>query len=320
MRGSTLHESLDEESLAPSCTAKIVTHFPVIIIAAKDDQVPSVFLKNIKDDKGIFRLNYDDLGALWDFSFYKGTLKIFTHDVVIAPKAIYHRHPGIRQDNTYYHKHNAFLEVLDQWNGNFIGERRDNHHNASKMYQMITSIAKSNEGLDNKVKVPSSFFVKGSFDLLKSHSKKPLIVKSCSSRRSKVAIQEEFEKWNVENTKNVPTLFQEQLSGVDIRVHVSGNHIWPLRIDGKDKIDYRYSDNKVTYTLIRLQKTLKDFCNNVSRVEGNRLVGIDLMKTEDGYFCLESNPGPAWAMFNHPSKKKFAEIILNELKTEGKVL
>ena len=187
------------------------------------------------------------------------------------------------------------------------------------MYQMITSITKSNEGLDNKIKIPSSFFIKGSFNHLKAHFKKPLIVKSCSSRRSKVAVQEEFEQWNVENIKNIPTLFQEQLNGVDVRVHVGGNHIWSLRIDGKDKIDYRYSDNKVTYTKIHLEKNLNDFCNNVARIEDNKLIGIDLIKTKSGYFCLESNPGPAWAMFNHPSKKKFAEIILKELKKEGKI-
>jgi hypothetical protein len=28
----------------------------------------------------------------------------------------------------------------------------------------------------------------------------------------------------------------------------------------------------------------------------------------------------AWAMFDHPNKKKFAEIILKELKTESKIL
>lgn len=319
VRGSALYKSQSEESILPSCSAAIVTYFSIVIIAAKNDRLPEIFLKNI-GNKDICRLNYDDLGVLWDYSFYRGILKIFTHDICIIPKALYHRHPGINQDNIYYEKHNTFLEVLDQWNGNFIGERRNNYYNSSKMYQMITSVERAKEGLGKKIQIPSSFFIKGDLENLRNFFKKPLIVKSCSSRRSKVATQEEFEKWDVRNIKNIPTLFQEQLNGPDIRVHVGGNHIWSLRIDGKDKIDYRYSISKVKYRQIHLQKTLHDFCMRISEIENNRLIGIDFIKTNEGYFCLESNPGPAWAMFDHPSKKKFAEIILKELKTESKIL
>jgi hypothetical protein len=42
----------------------------------------------------------------------------------------------------------------------------------------------------------------------------------------------------------------------------------------------------------------------ISKIENNRLIRINFRKTHEDYFCLESNPGPAWALFDHPSKKK----------------
>jgi len=50
------------------------------------------------------------------------------------------------------------------------------------------------------------------------------------------------------------------------------------------------------------------------------LIGIDFIKNKEGYFCLESNSGIACFLFDHRSKKKFAEIVLKELKIESKTL
>lgn len=61
---------------------------------------------------------------------------------VIEPTSIYHRHPGAYKDHPYYDKHIAFFEVLDIWQGNLIGQKRDHYHNSSKAYLSKAQFAK----------------------------------------------------------------------------------------------------------------------------------------------------------------------------------
>lgn len=290
--------------------------FPcVFLISAKDDIVPYHFIKEINLEGNINHLYYDELGLEWDFSFSDDILKIWLKDYMIVPTAIYHRHPGITKEHPYYYKHIALFEVLDIWKGNLIGQKRDHYHNSSKAYQGITSINNAIKSKGNQiVKYPRSFFLKGDFGLLKSRYKNSLVVKSCSNIRSKVVSNEIFNQWNLENTKHLPTLFQEKIEGSDIRVHVCGKMIWALKIENKDCIDYRYaSKGTIKYRQVQLPKKIKAFCHSIAQYENNQLIGVDLMKSKNSYFCLESNPGPGWSTFNHSSKIEFAKQVLYKL-------
>lgn len=232
-------------------------------------------------------------------------------DKVIVPISIYHRHPGVSTTHFYYQKHCAFFEILDIWNGNLLGQRRDHYQNFSKAYQGITSVKISSLAAKEKVKYPRSFFIKGSYDLLHSKFKKSLVVKSCSNMRSKVVSEEIYSTWNLDN---LPTFFQEKIDGTDIRAHVCGDIVWPLQVETKDCIDYRYaSKGSVKYTKIQLPYLIKVFCKSIAQIEKNKFVGVDLMKFGKTYFCLESNPGPGWSTYHHPSKKLFAKKVFKQL-------
>lgn len=296
-------------------SSNLCTQSHILLISAKEDIIPYYFLKEIGSESFIKHLHYDDLGIQWDFNFFDGMLKIHLQDIVITPTAIYHRHPGVSKDHPYYDKHVAFFEILDIWKGNLIGQKRDHHHNFSKLYQGITSIQNATKIVGEEVaRYPCSFFLKGDFNLLKERFKGSLVVKSCSNIRSKVVSEEVFFHWETKSLYHLPTLFQEKINGKDIRVHICGENIWALRIETKDCVDYRYtSKGSVKYKLVQLPHLVKIFCRSIAKHESNRLVGIDLMKSGNTYFCLESNPGPGWSTFNHSSKTQFAKHVLSEL-------
>jgi hypothetical protein len=171
----------------------------------------------------------------------------------MIPSAIYHRHPGISNSHVYFQKHAAFFEILDIWCGNLLGQKRDHYQNFSKVYQGITSIRSSSAKNGQNIKYPRSFFLKGSFSILQERFQDSLIVKSSSNMRSKVVSEEVFGKWDIGNLRNLPTLFQEKIEGVDIRVHICGEVVWPLQVEAKDCIDYRYaSRGTVKYRKIQL--------------------------------------------------------------------
>jgi hypothetical protein len=286
-----------------------------ILISAKDDIVPYYFLKEINTRISIKHLFYEELGTNWDFAFSKGNLKILVENFVINPTAIYHRHPGISKEHPYYHKHVAFFEILDIWKGNLIGQIRDHYHNSSKAYQGITSIKNASKSTQNQiVKYPRSFFLKGDISLLHKKFSGSLVVKSCSNIRSKVVSEEIFKQWDMQNIHHLPTFFQERIDGLDIRVHVCGNTIWSLLVENKNCIDYRYATKgTVRYRHVELSNELNTFAKAVAKYESNQFIGIDLLQRDNNYYCLESNPGPGWSTFNHPSKASFAMCVLQKL-------
>lgn len=286
----------------------------VLFISAKDDIVPDYFLRDIDHNDSIVHLHYDDLGIVWDFSFSGRTLKVFTTEKVIIPTSIYHRHPGICFDHPHYQKHIAFFEILDIWQGHLLGQKRDHFQNFSKGYQGITSIRTSSLLHGKKIRYPKSFFVKGDFQLLRNKFKESLIVKSCSNMRSKVVSNEVFSDWDLNKLDYLPTFFQEKIVGVDIRVHVCGNLVWPLQVETKDCVDYRYaSKGSVSYKEIQLPPCVKKFCKSLAYIEKNNFIGVDLMKSNDKYYCFESNPGPGWSTYHHSSRKIFAKNVFKRL-------
>lgn len=292
---------------------------PIIVIAASEDIVPGKFLQDLTGQADrVSQLFYDDLGVSWDFSFYESKLCIFQGETSVYPSAIYHRHPGLKKAQLHYHKHMAFLEALEQWAGNCLGQMSCHFHNSSKIYQLISSLRQAREKADEKaISFPRSFFVKGNFDSVSPKLAPSLIVKSCSSQRSKVATGEEFQNWDKNNIGNLPTLFQEHIRGEDVRVHVCGDTLWALKVQNKDHLDYRYSSpGSVNYEKIDLGYPIQNFCKSVSQVENNPLLGIDFVFLGTRVFCLESNPGPGWSTFDHPSKSGFSEAIFSRLASD----
>lgn len=317
--GTYIANVVSERSLANSDRKKCKIS-SIVVISAQEDIVAKSFLKELENlNSMICHLYCDNLGISWDFSYHNGDLVFITENGLIEPKAIYHRNSGVPLDHDCREKHDSFFEVLDMWNGVSLGQRGDNFHNASKMYQTIASLVKARElvNCNKEVSFPRSFFLKGSFSRLRECFKGSLIVKSCSGIRSKVATDEEFQHWDFKNLFFLPTLFQEKIEGKDIRVHLCQKAIWPLSITGKDCIDYRYSSRGfVSYKKIRFTKKLRAFCEAIADIEKNKLIGVDFIESGSKLFCLESNPGPGWSTFNHKSKKEFAKNIFNFLNGE----
>ncbi len=167
---------------------------------------------------------------------------------------------------------------------------------------------------EDETVLPYSFFIKGHEKLAQQKLNASLIVKSCSSYRSKVDTQEEFQKWDREPIKHLPTLFQEHVKGSDLRVHVCIPFFWTLEVKNKDHVDYRYSTRgSVNYEQTKISSKMRKFCKSMATEEQNSFIGVDFVHSGGKYYCLESNPSPGWSTFNHPSKTAFAHAVFSTL-------
>lgn len=294
------------ESDGPSLSA-------LFFLSVREDIVPQAFIASLRIiHERVVVLFYEDLGILWDFSFYRGEFTFFYLNQRWIPTAIYQRHPGVKEDQEGYEKQLAFLEAIEHWDGVVVGQLRRHRYNFSKGYQFIASLSKACHEID-KVKLPYTCYIKGTLSQLKAKNLS-LVVKSASSFRSKVAGEEEFQTWDVESLRLLPTLFQQRIDGVDLRVHLFEELFWGLLVKGKDCIDYRYSPKgSIEYEERDLDQEVKKFCKQVAQTEENRFVGIDFVVKDGTYYCLEVNPSPGWSTYQHPSREVFAKEVFFRL-------
>ncbi|CCH02242.1 hypothetical protein FAES_4242 [Fibrella aestuarina BUZ 2] len=150
----------------------------------------------------------------------------------------------------------------------------------------------------------------------------PLIFKSISSTRSIVKVLTDEYRDRLPNLTALPTQFQEQLRGHNIRVHVVSDALFAAAIDSTD-VDYRYASSGGGHTTMQpvlLPAAIETACFALSKRLMLPLCGIDLFKTErDAYYCFEVNPSPGYTYFQHEAGLPISDAIARYLATGSAV-
>lgn len=130
---------------------------------------------------------------------------------------------------------------------------------------------------------------------------------------------------NFEGLNLTPMIFQEEISGVDIRVTVIGNEVFPCRIDkntsAQEEVDWRriQLDNVLTYSLDEeFPYSLAQLCREMIKILGLEFGAIDFMKQGDEYYFLEINPNGQWGFVELEAgiqiSQSFAELIRSKIR------
>jgi len=143
-----------------------------------------------------------------------------------------------------------------------------------------------------------------------------LIYKSISSIRS--IVQTFDPAANLERIRHLPTQFQKQVAGTDVRVHVIGNDVIATEIQS-DGVDYRYAaahddGQRTRMTAAQLPRDVSDRCIALARSMSLPFCGIDLRRTPEGdYVCFEVNPAPAYSYFQEGAGQDIAGSLVRYL-------
>ena len=109
-----------------------------------------------------------------------------------------------------------------------------------------------------------------------------------------------------------PTQFQEQIQGVDVRVHVVGDEVFAALIRTSE-VDYRYAarapDGWTRIEATGLEAGVEDRCRVLTAELGLVLSGIDLRLCADGrVVCFEVNASPAFTYYEAQSQPIAAAV------------
>ena len=157
-----------------------------------------------------------------------------------------------------------------------------------------------------------------------------VIYKSASGVRSIVSSlrPEDFER--LESIRWCPTMFQKQVMGENLRVHVIGEQVFATRIQ-TNAVDYRYAGRWARHTELQavdIDAELAKRCITLACSLGLAFAGIDLMLTDEPVsrsgddngidnggriYCFEVNPNPGFSYFEAHTGQPIAQAVADYL-------
>ena len=143
-----------------------------------------------------------------------------------------------------------------------------------------------------------------------------VIYKSLSARRSIVKRMTKADLGRLDDVRTCPTQFQEWVPGVDIRVHVVGDRVFPTEIV-TEATDYRYSGREGLSRSMRATELPDDIasrCVELTKGLGMVIGGVDLRRSLDGqYYCFEVNPTPAFMFYQQYTGQRIGDALVDVL-------
>lgn len=118
---------------------------------------------------------------------------------------------------------------------------------------------------------------------------------------------------NISKILHMPTLFQEKIDGVDIRVHLIDNDVFPTRIIRKSDDNYKTDRDLKIEKAVLPDSVIKD-CFKIAEIFDLELTGVDLRETKSGeYVYFEANPSPQFAIYEDECGYDITAKLVNKL-------
>lgn len=210
-------------------------------------------------------LEITSLERSWNYAVTNGQLHIRNNSGLWRKCSSFYIRPIDIDESSAYQIFSNFYEILNSLKIPFIGASENMQLNGTKPTQLLTSLQAIES--NSILKIPSTYIISGPWsfveELLKKHDS--LIVKSLSGIRSHVVDDSIFTTWPRENLQFAPQMFQEKISGSDLRVHVCGDFVEGRMLKYKSGTDYRYAKNRSEFEEIALPKPLKDLSIELSQ-------------------------------------------------------
>ena len=112
-----------------------------------------------------------------------------------------------------------------------------------------------------------------------------------------------------------PVYIQEQVDkSFEVRITCLDEHIWPVRIDTSEKIDWRRPTAHNEYSIIAVPAHIKDMCMNILKTFGLHFGAFDFIVKPDGkWVFLEVNPNGQWLWLEQLLGLDISEKLINLL-------
>lgn len=145
-----------------------------------------------------------------------------------------------------------------------------------------------------------------------------VIYKSVSGERSIVRRVTADKLCNLSRLSVCPVLFQEEIEGFDVRLHVIDGQGFAERIDAGE-VDYRYAKSSCrTFQQWKVPEEILSLATQFMKSVNLDFVGFDfkVCKKTGAYYCLEANPCPGFNGYDERAGKQISATLFEFLLQE----
>lgn len=142
-----------------------------------------------------------------------------------------------------------------------------------------------------------------------------VIYKSMSSVRSKVGSIQSRQTSDLARVKACPVMFQKQIFGTDVRLHVVGEDGFGEEIQVRDTVDYRFSNNRPVCQPITAPDDILAKCILFMRYAKLPFVGFDFKidNVNGDWVLLEANPSPGYEGYDRRLGGRISRALISIL-------
>jgi glutathione synthase/RimK-type ligase-like ATP-grasp enzyme len=134
-------------------------------------------------------------------------------------------------------------------------------------------------------------------------------------RETRLVSAEDIDR--IDLVRLAPVIFQEYVDGVDLRITIVGDSIFPCAIDARRTsypFDMRMVVGEATVEPTELPADVRRKLFSLMRRLGLRYGAVDMRRTESGeHYFLEVNPAGQWHFVEHRTGLPISEAIADEL-------
>ncbi len=167
----------------------------------------------------------------------------------------------------------------------------------------------------NNIRIPKTLITNSADELLnfyKENNKKIICKPVLGGAMTKLITKNDLTGSKLSTLKSSPVQLQEYIDGVDIRVYVMGDEIFPAEIKA-NTIDFR-EDSTAIPRPVEIPDSVKNDCKKILKLFKLKYSGIDIRKTKNGeYVFIEANPAPMFIGFEEATKYPITENLIRLL-------
>ena len=276
----------------------------ILIITSSIDETASYIIEKYSDVAAFFRVDVDKFGqyrfhignGVWQIS--NGNLSISSSDI----HSIYYRKPMLPDLGEYDPQYHLMIQrdiisvingIVDSFSGKVLTKPSILRKAENKVYQLIYAGK-------NKWNIPNSYIGNNYIECGKYENSvsiiKPLTTGKTYGRNGTELYQTNIFKGIDEDISITPIYLQSYVhKQFEVRVTIIGKHVYSVRIDTKNKIDWRADYHNHRYAEIICPDTIVERCYQMMDDFSLAFGAFDFIVTpEEEWVFLEVNPNGQW--------------------------
>ena len=298
----------------------------VLIITSSVDETVTYIVNKYSESVDFFRVDVDRFGQ---YGFYIGNKgwcisKNQTNMTVDEVYSIYYRKPILPNLSSYERQYHPMIQrdiisvingIADGFSGKVLTRPSILRRTENKVYQLLYVREK-------RWNIPHSYIGNVSSacrDYEKNESIiKPLTTGKIYGSNGWEIYQTNIFKGNDEDIGFTPLYLQEYMEKqFEVRVTIVGKYVYPIRIDTKNKIDWRADYRNHVYTQIICPSEVVKKCYEMMSDFDLQFGAFDFIVTpDDEWIFLEVNPNGQWLWLEQSLGLDISEKIIEYLIEE----